>query len=190
MTDQAEPTLNLAALPNLPSDLLLKILNELNLNDQLKLRLVSKKFLQITSQITLKELAYDYYCLKRNWYHIDRPVQNKIVIPFAGRLNAKYSLVRMSASFKSPLFDLTDLKRLRFTYAMMPNILSSLVEHINKFTALEQLEFFDKHIHGSHLTLRLPKLKVGNLKARLERSSISSNSLFSSTGALSVQSGR
>lgn len=157
MNDQSEPTLSLEVLP---VEVLMQILYELPMKDQLVMRLVSKKFVQKVSQIAMKELAYDFYCLNRNWFSIDKPVQNRIVIPFASRMNPKYCLIRSSVIFRSPVFNLTGLRLLRISYGLMPNRLSSLVEYINKFVQLEQLEFRDKHTYGSHLTLRLPNLKV------------------------------
>ena len=150
-----------STLETLPDEPLMRIMLELELKDLLNLRRISKRFACKVGQIAPEELAYDFYCLERNWSHTEKPVKNKIIIPFASRINPKYALIRWSVIFTSPPpIDLTGLKRLRFAYAMMPNQLSSLVGHINKFVRLEQLEFLDKHVHGSHLTLRLPELLV------------------------------
>lgn len=138
----------------------MRISDELSVRDLLNLRLVSKACCVKVAQIELEELSYDFYMLNRSWFSIDQPVRKKIVIPFSSRFNPKYSLVKSSVIFRSPVFNLSALKRLRFAYALMPNRLSALVEHINRLTSLEHLEFLDKHTYGSHLTLRLPQLQI------------------------------
>lgn len=133
----------------LPLEILFKIFELCEIKDLFQIRLVCKQFNLIVSQIKIDELVFygGLYVHGNKWYASNRTTNCAIRLQNPSKLNL----------LNSSILNLKNLKRLMIRFSV--NFKEFKIEHLNKFTKLEQLEIAEYNPNEEKL-LSLPQLKV------------------------------